>query len=110
MHGAAVSCRRISKRYGQVVALVAFTLDIEPGEFVTLLGPNGSGKSAALNILMAMGFFITPALLGGRTDMLLANLIEQQVGPLKWGFAAALALAFGLGVQDVERLLSLKSA
>ena len=51
MHGTAVSFRRISKRYGPVVALADFTLDIGPGEFVTLLGPSGSGKSKALNIL-----------------------------------------------------------
>ena len=51
MHGAAVSFRNIAKRYGSVVALADFTLDIQPGEFVTLLGPSGSGKSTALNIL-----------------------------------------------------------
>lgn len=51
MHGAAVSFRNIAKRYGETVVLADFTLDIHPGEFVTLLGPSGSGKSTALNIL-----------------------------------------------------------
>ncbi|MEZ5646134.1 MAG: ABC transporter ATP-binding protein [Burkholderiaceae bacterium] len=51
MNGAAVSFRQISKRYDQAEVLSDFSLDIAPGEFVTLLGPSGSGKSTALNIL-----------------------------------------------------------
>ncbi len=51
MKGAAVSFRQVAKRYGETDVLVDFTLDIAPGEFVTLLGASGSGKSTALNIL-----------------------------------------------------------
>ena len=51
MYGTAVSFQNISKQYGSVAALADFNLDIEPGEFITLLGPSGSGKSTALNIL-----------------------------------------------------------
>ena len=92
----------------------AFTRVVVP------LSMDGLLTAFSIVFMMAMGFFITPALLGGRTDMLLANLIEQQVGQLKWGFAAALALvllattllalAFGRGLQGVVRLLSRRSA
>lgn len=52
----------------------------------------GTITAALIVFMLAMGFFITPALLGGRRDLLLGNLIEQQVGQLQWGFAAAMAL------------------
>lgn len=56
------------------------------------LSVDGLVTAASIVFMMAMGFFITPALLGGRSDLLLGNLIEQQVGQLKWGFAATLAI------------------
>ncbi len=47
--------------------------------------------------MLSMGFFITPALLGGPRDRLLANLIEFQVERLNWGFASALGLLLLVG-------------
>ncbi len=40
-----------AKNYGSTIALADFSLDVSPGEFVTLLGPSGSGKTTALNVL-----------------------------------------------------------
>ncbi len=51
MSGSSVHFENVTKRFGEVVALADFTLDVAPGEFVTLLGASGSGKSTALNIL-----------------------------------------------------------
>ena len=42
--------------------------------------------------ILSMGFFIIPALVGGRRDTLLGNMIVNQVGQANWGFAGAMAL------------------
>ncbi|UYV38114.1 ABC transporter ATP-binding protein [Rhodobacteraceae bacterium D3-12] len=51
MIGSQVQFQNVSKTFGSVRALEDFSLQIAPGEFVTLLGASGSGKSTALNIL-----------------------------------------------------------
>jgi spermidine/putrescine ABC transporter ATP-binding subunit len=49
----------IEKRFQNVKAVDGITLDIAPGEFVTLLGPSGSGKTTSL--MMLAGFEIPSA-------------------------------------------------
>lgn len=53
MNGATlcVSARGVAKRYGPVLALDDFNLDIRHGEIVCLLGPNGSGKTTFIRLL-----------------------------------------------------------
>ena len=46
-----VSARGVAKRYGPVLALDDFNLDIRRGEIVCLLGPNGSGKTTFIRLL-----------------------------------------------------------
>ncbi len=49
--GSSIAVREAEKRYGQFHAVDRISLDIEPGEFITLLGPSGSGKTTLLNLL-----------------------------------------------------------
>jgi len=52
----------------------------------------GLGAGSALVFMMSLGFFITPALLGGPRHMMAAVLIEQQANRLlDWGLASALS-------------------
>jgi spermidine/putrescine transport system ATP-binding protein len=63
---------RVTKRFGDVVAVDDLTLDIERGEFFSLLGPSGCGKTTTLRMI---GGFEEPSegtiFLGGRdvTDL-----------------------------------------
>jgi spermidine/putrescine transport system ATP-binding protein len=47
----AVELAGVSKQYGSVAALDRISLQIEHGEFYTLLGPSGCGKTTTLNII-----------------------------------------------------------
>ena len=46
-----------------------------------------------ISVVLSLGMFVTPALLGGPKDMMLANLVEIHVRQtLDWGLAAALTV------------------
>lgn len=49
--------RDLTRRYGKLYALDSVDLDVQSGEFLTLLGPSGSGKTT---LLMAIAGFIRP--------------------------------------------------
>jgi spermidine/putrescine transport system ATP-binding protein len=48
---AAISIQRVSKRFGDVVAVRDVSLDIAEGEFLTLLGPSGCGKTTTMRMI-----------------------------------------------------------
>ena len=47
-----IQVENLVKRYGDVVALDHFNLQIAEGEIFGLLGPNGSGKTTAINCML----------------------------------------------------------
>jgi putative spermidine/putrescine transport system ATP-binding protein len=52
--GAGVHLADLSRSYGGVAALDGLDLQVQPGEFVSLLGPSGCGKTTALRILAGL--------------------------------------------------------
>jgi putative spermidine/putrescine transport system permease protein len=51
----------------------------------------GIGASFLLVFVLGLAFFITPAMLGGPHEVMIANIIGSVTTALNWGFAAALA-------------------
>lgn len=49
-----LSIDNVSKQYGTVNALSRVDLNVNEGEFITLLGPSGSGKTTLLKIIAGM--------------------------------------------------------
>lgn len=49
-----IQVENLVKRYGDLVALNHFNLNVEEGEVLGLLGPNGSGKSTSINCMLSL--------------------------------------------------------
>tara|TARA_B100001175_G_C19417132_1_gene594200 strand:- start:207 stop:1031 length:825 start_codon:yes stop_codon:yes gene_type:complete len=54
---------------------------------------SGVASGSIIIFILSMGFFITPALVGGKKDMMIGNLINFQINQLlNWGFASFIGL------------------
>lgn len=53
---AAISCKDLTKSYGDVLALDHLSLDVPSGALFGFLGPNGAGKTTALRLLTGLAF------------------------------------------------------
>ncbi len=92
---------RIDSRYTQAAA----TLGAGPiRNFLRVYLPlsmPGVATGAMLVFIISLGYYITPALLGGGGDVMIAQLIQMQIEEFgNWGFASALSvvLLFGTAV------------
>ena len=82
--------------------------------FMPLLG-SGIGAGVLMVFVMSLGYFVTPALLGGTSNMMLAEMIAQLVQSLlNWGLAGAAALILlvvSLGIYAIQyRFFGLRTA
>jgi multiple sugar transport system ATP-binding protein len=49
-----MSLEHVYKKYGKVVAVTDFNLDIKDGEFIVFVGPSGCGKSTTLRMIAGL--------------------------------------------------------
>jgi putative spermidine/putrescine transport system permease protein len=67
----------------------------------------GLVAGGVLVFVIGLGYYITPALLGGPGDTMIAQLIEMQVAEFgRWGLAGALAIVLLLGTTISFALVS----
>jgi ABC-type spermidine/putrescine transport system permease subunit I len=62
-------------------------------EIILPLSMPGVAAGVLLVFVLSLGFYITPALVGGPRDMTISMLIAQQVDQLNWPYAACLSAA-----------------
>jgi NitT/TauT family transport system ATP-binding protein len=91
-----VSLRGVGKTFENgTVALDGLTIDIEDGEFVSLLGPSGCGKSTALRIIAGLSDASTGAVTAPHDDL---GFVFQDPTLMPWATVADnVMLPFKLG-------------
>ncbi len=83
--------RNIPRDYGRAAAILGANPLRSFVEVILPLAMPGVLSGFVLVFLTALGYFITPALLGSPQEMMIATLISQQIREvLDWPFAAAL--------------------
>jgi ABC-2 type transport system ATP-binding protein len=51
---AMISATRLTKRYGETIAVAGLDFEVRPGIVTALLGPNGAGKSTTLRLILGL--------------------------------------------------------
>ena len=99
----------IGKSFGHFAALKDITIDVAPGEFLTLLGPSGSGKTTFLMVIAGFQTATTGRLLADGVDLTHRRAEDRSFGMVFQGYAlfphktVAQNIAFPLQVRGVPR-------
>ncbi len=118
--GAAAAVSRLTKRFGDVVAVDDVTFSLQPGTVTGFLGPNGAGKTTTLRVLLGLAEPTAgEALVFGRRYATLdepvrrvgAVLESSDFHPGRTGrdHLRVLAVAAGLRPERVDEVLELVS-
>src|SRR5437868_6869697 len=49
-----ISCRNLTRRFGEFTAVQNLTLEVAPGAICAFLGPNGAGKSTTVKMMTGL--------------------------------------------------------
>ena len=104
-----IEARRISKRFGDFVALDDVTIDVPTGSLTALLGPSGSGKSTLLRVIAGLERPDSGSVLLDGDDVTLRPPQKRGVGFVFQHYAAFKHMtvwdniAFGLTIRRTPR-------
>jgi putative spermidine/putrescine transport system ATP-binding protein len=99
---------RVSKHYGDVIAVRDLTLDVADGELVVLLGPSGCGKTTTLRIVAGFAEPTSGVVRLGDRDVTRLPPWKRNAGLVFQSYAlfphlsVARNVAFGLEMRKVE--------
>lgn len=99
----------LSKRFREVVAVDHLTLDVEAGEFVSLLGPSGCGKTTTLRMIAGLEEPDTGRILLGDQDITYQPPEKRNLGMVFQDYAlfphmtVEENVAFGLQMRKLPR-------
>ena len=101
--------KNLTKRFGDFVAVDDLSLDIEKGEFVSLLGPSGCGKTTTLQMIAGLHEPTSGSVLLEGRDLTSVAPNRRGLGIVFQSYAlfphmtAAENIAFGLEMRGIER-------
>ena len=105
-----VTLKGISKNYGQSVAVKTLDLDVERGEFFSLLGPSGCGKTTTLRMLAGFVAPTSGSIVIGGEDITRLPPESRDIGIVFQNYAIFPHMsvfdniAFGLKMRKVDRV------
>jgi putative spermidine/putrescine transport system ATP-binding protein len=108
--------KALSKKFGNVVALNNFSLEVAKGELVTLLGPSGCGKTTALRIVAGLERQDSGTIFLDSRDLTLIPAHQRNMGMVFQAYSlfpnltVAENVAFGLMMRKVDRTSRVKRA
>ena len=100
---------KLTKRFGEHVAVDALSLTVEQGEFISLLGPSGCGKTTTLQMIAGFVEATSGAVRLEGHDLLAVKPAARGLGVVFQSYAlfphltAAENVAFGLEMRKVEK-------
>lgn len=104
----ALEFANVSKSFGNVNALINFTIALEQGELVSLLGPSGCGKTTALRIAAGFETSDTGSILLDSTNIISLPAHQRRMGMVFQSYSLFPHLnirdnvSFGLRVRGVR--------
>lgn len=87
-----IKLENINKKYGSVNALENINLEIEKGEFISIVGASGSGKTTLMNILGCLDiadsgeYILDGCNINEYTDSEISEVRNQKIGFIFQGF------------------------